>query len=131
MDKNWLLLMSPHRRLYYSSFILLLKENKFAHNRKLIEIIYFMNAKKFNWKVGMVGQRVFPQKEIELMSFLALVLLEFDFYIYISIYIYNELLFFNFITFSWRLNFGVVVNIFISNMGNDAWRRLWTNVLLL
>lgn len=46
------------------------------------------------------------------MSFLALVLLEFDFYTYI--YIMND--FFNFISFSGRLNFGVgLVSIFISH----------------
>jgi hypothetical protein len=48
MDKNWQLLISPHHRLYYSNFTLLLEENKSAHNRKLTEIIHFMDAKKFN-----------------------------------------------------------------------------------
>lgn len=37
--------MSLHHRLYYSNFILL-KENKSAHNRKFIEIIYFINDMK-------------------------------------------------------------------------------------
>lgn len=49
-------------------------------------------------------------------SFLALVLLEFDF-------LYNEPLFFNFITFP-EHNFGVdAYNIFINNMVNNAWRE--------
>lgn len=72
MDKNWQLLMSPHHRQYYSNFILLLKENKSAHNRKFMEILYFVYAKKFD-------------------LFLALVLLKFDLFFLKC----NEPLFFN------------------------------------